>query len=324
MNQLLVFVCDGAPVRGEFVSIGSAWQNIVALRNDPPAVQKVMGEFVAAATLLTASIKLDGTLMIQAQSKGPIQLLVVECTSQLEIRASVSLNPDFGDIPDNATLAELLDAEGSGRLAITLDPIDRKPSQTPYQGIVALKRPSSTHPGLDEPIETVSEAIMQYMQHSEQIDTRIWLTSSSQSLGGFLLQRMPDAGGASQYDPKMMAEGWERIQMLGSTITNEELLKVSPETLLRRLFLEESERFGVRSFPIRLIRFACRCSRERVADVIRMLGQEEVDSILAELGAVETRCDFCGMQYRFDAVDCKQALTSTTLSDAVRPASKGH
>ncbi|NDF59038.1 MAG: Hsp33 family molecular chaperone HslO, partial [Burkholderiaceae bacterium] len=233
MNQLLVFVCDGAPVRGEFVSIGSAWQNIVALRNDPPAVQKVMGEFVAAATLLTASIKLDGTLMIQAQSKGPIQLLVVECTSQLEIRASVSLNPDFGDIPDNATLAELLDAEGSGRLAITLDPIDRKPSQTPYQGIVALKRPSSTHPGLDEPIETVSEAIMQYMQHSEQIDTRIWLTSSSQSLGGFLLQRMPDAGGASQYDPKMMAEGWERIQMLGSTITNEELLEVSPETLLR-------------------------------------------------------------------------------------------
>ncbi|NDH79843.1 MAG: hypothetical protein EBY70_06330 [Burkholderiaceae bacterium] len=95
-------------------------------------------------------------------------------------------------------------------------------------------------------------------------------------------------------------------------------------TLLRRLFLEESERFGVRSFPIRLIRFACRCSRERVADVIRMLGQEEVDSILAELGAVETRCDFCGMQYRFDAVDCKQALTSATLSDAVRPASKGH
>jgi molecular chaperone Hsp33 len=249
---------------------------------------------------------------------------VVECTSQLEIRASVSLNPDFGEIPDNATLAELLDAEGSGRLAITLDPIDRKPSQTPYQGIVALKRPSSTHPGLDEPIETVSEAIMQYMQHSEQIDTRIWLTSSSQSLGGFLLQRMPDAGGASQYDPKMMAEGWERIQMLGSTITNEELLEVSPETLLRRLFLEESERFGVRSFPIRLVRFACRCSRERVADVIRMLGQEEVDSILAELGAVETRCDFCGMQYRIDAVDCKQALTSATLSDAVRPASKGH
>ncbi|MEY3724263.1 MAG: hypothetical protein RLZZ365_198, partial [Pseudomonadota bacterium] len=128
------------------------------------------------------SLLLNGTLIIQAQSKGPIQLLVVECTSQLEIRASVTLNPDFDQIPDNATLAELLDAEGSGRLAITLDPVDRKPSQTPYQGIVALKRPSITHPpGLDEPVETVSEAIMQYMQSSEQIDTRIWLASSSQS-----------------------------------------------------------------------------------------------------------------------------------------------
>ena len=84
MNQLLVFVCDGAPVRGEFVSLGSAWQNMIERRNDPPIIQKVMGEFVAAATLLTASIKLDGTLIIQAQSKGPIQLLVVECTSNLE------------------------------------------------------------------------------------------------------------------------------------------------------------------------------------------------------------------------------------------------
>jgi molecular chaperone Hsp33 len=111
---------------------------------------------------------------------------------------------------------------------------------------------------------------------------------------------------------------------LGNTITNEELLTVSPETLLRRLFLEESTQYGVRSFPTRLVRFACRCSRQRVADVIRMLGQEEVDSILVEQGMVETTCDFCGMQYRFDPVDCKQAFASTTLTDAVRPPSKGH
>lgn len=324
MNQLLVFVCDGAPVRGEFVSIDSAWQQIQERRNDPPAVQKIMGEFIAAAALLTASIKLEGTLIIQAQSKGPITLLVVECTSQLDIRATVSLNPEFDQIPDNANLAELLDAEGSGRLAITLDPADRQPSQVPYQGIVSLMRDSHTHPGLLEPIETVSEAIGQYMQRSEQIDTHIWLASCAQSLGGFLLQRMPDTGGSPQYNPKMASEGWERIQILSNTITKEELLSIDPETLLRRLFLEESQRFGVRSFPPRDIRFRCRCSRERVADVIRMLGQEEVDGILSELGAFETSCDFCGMQYRFDAVDCKQAFASATLSDAVRPASKGH
>lgn len=324
MNELLVFVCDGAPVRGEFVSLGSTWQSIVERRNDPPAVQKLMGEFVAAATLLTASIKLNGTLIVQAQSKGPIQLLVVECTSQLEVRATVKLNPDVTEIPDNATLAELLDAEGSGRLAITLDPNDRKASQTPYQGIVALSRPSVTHPGLSEPIETVSEAIMLYMQNSEQLDTHVWLACNSETVGGFLLQRLPDNGGSSQYDPKMMTEGWQRIQMLGNTITKEELLTVSPETLLRRLFLEESSRYGVHRFPTRLVKFSCRCSRQRVADVIRMLGQEEVDSILAEQGAVETTCDFCGMQYRFDSVDCKQAFASSTLSDAVRPPSKGH
>ncbi len=238
MNELLVFVCDGAPVRGEFVSLGSTWQSIVERRNDPPAVRTLMGEFVAAATLLTASIKLDGTLIIQAQSKGPILLLVVECTSQLEIRATVKLNPDVTEIPDNATLAELLDAEGTGRLAITLDPSDRKASQAPYQGIVALNRPSATHPGLLEPVESVSEAIMLYMQNSEQLDTHVWLACGPDSVGGFLLQRLPDTGGASEYDPTMMREGWERIQILGNTITSEELLTVSPETLLRRLFLE--------------------------------------------------------------------------------------
>jgi molecular chaperone Hsp33 len=263
-------------------------------------------------------------LIIQAQSKGPILLLVVECTSQLEIRATVKLNPDVTEIPDNATLAELLDAEGTGRLAITLDPSDRKASQAPYQGIVALNRPSTTHPGLLEPVASVSEAIMLYMQNSEQLDTHVWLACGPDSVGGFLLQRLPDTGGASQYDPTMMREGWERIQILGNTITSEELLTVSPETLLRRLFLEESTQYGVRSFPTRLVRFACRCSRQRVADVIRMLGQEEVDGILAEQGAVETTCDFCGMQYRFDPVDCKQAFASSTLVDAVRPPSKGH
>ena len=121
-----------------------------------------------------------------------------------------------------------------------------------------------------------------------------------------------------------MSDGWQRIQMLGNTITKDELLTVSPETLLRRLFLEESSRYGVHSFPTRLVKFSCRCSRQRVADVIRMLGHDEVDSILAEQGLVETTCDFCGMQYRFDAVDCKQAFASSTLSDAVRPPSKGH
>ena len=126
MNELLVFMCDGAPVRGEIVSIGTAWQAILERRNDPPAVRKVLGDFVAAATLLSASLKFDGTLIIQAQSLGPISLLVVECKSDLSMRATVKLSVDPSEIPDDASLAHMLDASNSGRLVITLDPADRQ------------------------------------------------------------------------------------------------------------------------------------------------------------------------------------------------------
>ena len=203
MNELLVFICDGAPVRGEIVSIGSAWQAVLERRNDPPAVRKILGDFVGAATLLSASLKFDGTLIIQAQSKGPIQLLVVECKSDLSMRATVKLSVDPSEIDDRATLGELLDASNSGRLVITLDPADREPGQAPYQGIVALQEYFG-----DElrPVKNAAEAIVLYMQNSEQLDTRIWLSSDDKSVGGLLLQRLPDSGGHAHLDPQAAAE----------------------------------------------------------------------------------------------------------------------
>jgi len=321
MNELLVFVCDGAPVRGEIVSISTAWQAVLARRNDPPIIRQILGDFVAAATLLSASLKFDGTLIIQAQSKGPISLLVVECSSNLTMRATVKLSVEPTDIDPNATLADLLDAANTGRLVITLDPSDRQPGQPPYQGIVALHQ---DHEGVAIPVKNVAEAIMLYMRHSEQLETRIWLASNEKVVGGLLLQRLPNSGGHVHLDPQTAAEGWSRIQALGETITTDELLELSPETTLRRLFLNESSEAGVRAFPTRPIQFACRCSRLKVADVLRMLGEEEVNSILAEQGAVETGCDFCGKAYRFDAVDCIQVFKTDLLTDATRPPSGGH
>lgn len=321
MNELLVFICDGAPVRGEIVSIGSAWQAVLERRNDPPAVRRILGDFVGAATLLSASLKFDGTLIIQAQSKGPIQLLVVECKSDLSMRATVKLSVDPSEIAPDATLSDLLDATQSGRLVITLDPSDREPGQPPYQGIVALQEHQGT---VVKPVSSAAEAIALYMQNSEQLDTRIWLASNDTHIGGLLLQRLPNSGGHAHLDPHTAAEGWSRIQTLGETITDEELLNLPPETILRRLFLEESAQNGVRSFPARPIRFSCRCSRNKVADILRMLGEEEVQSILAEQGAVETICDFCAKPYRFDAVDCLQVFKTDLLSDATRPPSSGH
>ena len=321
MNELLVFVCDGAPVRGEIVSISTAWQAVLARRNDPPVIRQILGDFVAAATLLSASLKFDGTLIIQAQSKGPISLLVVECSSNLTMRATVKLSVEPTEIDPNATLADLLDAANTGRLVITLDPTERQPGQPPYQGIVALQQ---DHNGTAVPVKNAAEAIMLYMRHSEQLETRIWLASNEQVVGGLLLQRLPNSGGHVHLDPQTAAEGWSRIQALGETITNDELLELSPETTLRRLFLNESSEAGVRAFPTRPVQFACRCSRLKVADVLRMLGEEEVNSILAEQGAVETGCEFCGKAYRFDAVDCIQVFKTDLLTDATRPPSGGH
>lgn len=321
MNELLVFICDGAPVRGEIVSIGSAWQAILERRNDPPAVRRILGDFVGAATLLSASLKFDGTLIIQAQSKGPIQLLVVECKSDLSMRATIKLSTEPSAISDDATLGELLDAGNTGRLVITLDAADREPGQPPYQGIVALQDEVN---GITRPVANAAEAIALYMQRSEQLDTRIWLASNDHSVGGLLLQKLPNSGGHAHLEPQVAAEGWNRVQTLGQTITNEELLTLQPETILRRLFLEESTEYGVRSFPSRQIRFACTCSRNKVADVLRMLGESEVQSILEERGTVETICDFCLKPYRFDAVDCLQVFKTDSLSDATRPPTGSH
>ena len=237
------------------------------------------------------------------------------------MRATVKLSVDPSEIPAGASLGELLDAGNSGRLVITLDPADREPGQAPYQGIVALQEYQGE---VLQPVASAAEAIALYMQNSEQLDTRIWLASNESHIGGLLLQRLPNSGGHIHLDPQVAAEGWSRIQTLGETITDEELLTLPPETILRRLFLEESAENGVRSFPARPIRFACRCSRTKVADILRMLGEEEVQSILAEQGSVETICDFCAKPYRFDAVDCLQVFKTDLLSDATRLPSSGH
>jgi molecular chaperone Hsp33 len=237
------------------------------------------------------------------------------------MRATVKLSVEPTEIDPNATLADLLDAANTGRLVITLDPTERQPGQPPYQGIVALQQ---DHNGIAVPVKNAAEAIMLYMRHSEQLETRIWLASNEQVVGGLLLQRLPNSGGHVHLDPQTAAEGWSRIQALGETITTDELLELSPETTLRRLFLNESSEAGVRAFPARTVQFACRCSRLKVADVLRMLGEEEVNSILAEQGAVETGCEFCGKAYRFDAVDCIQVFKTDLLTDATRPPSGGH
>ncbi|MBU3584708.1 Hsp33 family molecular chaperone HslO [Polynucleobacter sp. AM-26B4] len=314
-DSLQVFVFDGAPVRGEIVNIRDSWQAILARKDYPPAVKKLLGDLVAAGVLLCGTLKFNGSMIIQAQGNGAVRLLVLECNEHLVIRATAKLNEDIdlSTLPDDANLSDLINPDGQGRLVITLDPADRKPGQNPYQGIVAL----SDH---GEPVTSIAQAITLYMRDSEQLETRLWLASDEDSCGGLLLQRLPNMGGQLKMDDEMAAEGWSRLQMLSDTVTNEELLSLEPKVLMNRLYLDESAHHGVRSFDERPIKFGCHCSRIKVADMLKMLGEEEVNSILLEKDAVETNCDFCGQIYIFDAVDCKQIFASPTIVDAVKQA----
>jgi molecular chaperone Hsp33 len=314
-DSLQVFVFDGAPVRGEIVNIRDSWQAILARKDYPPAVKKLLGDLVAAGVLLCGTLKFNGSMIIQAQGNGAVRLLVLECNEHLVIRATAKLNDDIdlSTLADDANLSDLINPDGQGRLVITLDPADRKPGQNPYQGIVAL----SDH---GEPVTSIAEAITLYMRDSEQLETRLWLASDEDSCGGLLLQRLPNMGGQLKMDDETATEGWSRLQMLSDTVTNEELLSLEPKVLMNRLYLDESAHHGVRSFDERPIKFGCRCSRIKVADMLKMLGEEEVNSILLEKDTVETNCDFCGQVYIFDAVDCKQIFASPTMVDAVKQA----
>jgi molecular chaperone Hsp33 len=314
-DSLQVFVFDAAPVRGEIVNIRDSWQAILARKDYPPAVKKLLGDLVAAGVLLCGTLKFNGSMIIQAQGNGAVRLLVLECNEHLVIRATAKLSEDIdlSTLPDDANLSDLINPDGQGRLVITLDPADRKPGQNPYQGIVALSDDG-------EPVKTIAQAITLYMRDSEQLETRLWLASDEDSCGGLLLQRLPNMGGQLKMDDEMAAEGWSRLQMLSDTVTDEELLSLEPKVLMNRLYLDESAHHGVRSFDERPIKFGCRCSRIKVADMLKMLGEEEVNSILLEKDSVETNCDFCGQVYIFDAVDCKQIFASPTIVDAVKQA----
>ncbi|MEO8281560.1 MAG: Hsp33 family molecular chaperone HslO, partial [Ideonella sp.] len=201
-----------------------------------------------------------------------------------------------------AGIAALLNPGGTGRCAITLDPTDRLPGQQPYQGVVPL------HGDHGEPLQQLSEVLEHYMLQSEQLDTRLVLAANDDVAAGLLIQRMPVEGDANlgwqrNEDGIGLSEDFNRIAMLAATLTAEELLTLDVDSVLRRLFWEETLR---RFEPMRGElgpRFVCSCSRERVAQMLSNLGRDEVESVVEERGQVEVGCDFCGIKYHFDAVD---------------------
>jgi molecular chaperone Hsp33 len=266
------FIFEDSPIRGEVVSLEQSWQEILQRQDYPAVLKPILGELVAAAFLLTANLKFDGTLIMQLQGTGAVSLIVIECTSDLTIRATAKW--DDSQPLAEAPLKELLQ---DGQFVITLDPTG---NQQAYQGIVALKG------------KTVADMITHYMQQSEQLDTALWLTANDEHASGLLLQRLPTQQEEENDD-------WVRIHMLAKTLTMDELLLLDKVTLLRRLFHEED----IRLFEPEHTRFACTCSAEKVGNMLQILGQEEIQSILDEQGTIEVHCEFCNTRYEYDTVD---------------------
>ena len=295
-DVLLPFLFEGADVRGAVVSLETAWREVLTRHAYPLPVRTLLGEAMAASVLLSSTLKFDGTLILQtqaAQREAPVRLLVVECNADLTLRATAKLGAewDAAALLEGHTLASLV---GDGKLVITLDPREQEgggrggaAGQAAYQGVVPLEG------------EHLAAALENYMLRSEQLDTRIFLAADEQRAAGLLIQRLPGEGGHAHADT---GSKWPDAAVLAATITAQELLTLAPREVMRRLFHE----FDLRVFGERTAAFKCTCSRERVSGMLRALGREEVDGIVAELGAVTVNCEFCNQAYGFDAVDAVQ------------------
>jgi molecular chaperone Hsp33 len=305
MSELHKFLFEGLPVRGMLVRLTDGWQEVLRRRasREPwsPEVASLVGQMCAAGVLMQSNIKFDGALVVQVQGDGPVPLAVAEVQPNLRFRGTATVT---GPVPAGAGLAAMVNVHGQGRCAITLDPAERQPGQQPYQGVVAL------HGDQGEPLQALSEVLEHYMLQSEQLDTRLVLAANGEIAAGLLIQRLPVEGegnlGARNEDQIGLNEDFNRVAHLAATLTAEELLTLDAATILRRLFWEED----LRLFEPQAPAFACRCSRERVRGMLLSLGREESESLIAERGEVEVGCEFCGLQYRFDAVDIGEMFTA--------------
>ncbi|HKJ08780.1 MAG TPA: Hsp33 family molecular chaperone HslO [Gammaproteobacteria bacterium] len=281
-DTLQRFVLERTNVRGELVHLDATWRAVLERHDYPAPVRDLLGEAMAAAALLAATVKTDGSLIVQVQSDGPVRLLVVQAEAGRTLRGMAQWK---GEVPAGS-LDRMV---GHGRLAITLDPgLGRER----YQGIVPL-----------EGHRTLSAALEDYFARSEQLPTRLWLAADGARTAGMLLQALPGA----EPDP----DAWERASHLGATLTSGELLELPSREILRRLFHEED----VRVFDPEPVSFRCGCSRQRIARVLRGLGYDEVRSILDEQGAVESRCEFCNQRYVFDRVDVEELFAAADQPD---------
>lgn len=279
INEIQRFSFDNSNVRGERVLLNDAYQEIIKRKQYPLALEKLLGEFVAAIALLRDIVKIDGVLSIQAKGYGFLSTLMTECDEHQNLRGIAQWD-DSQEVPEVISLKEVLKG---GYLAITIQPRNGQR----YQGIVEIVG------------DTLSECLEQYFSQSEQLPSRVWLAANGAQCGGLFLQRLPEEQ-AKEGDE----DAWERLTHLASTVKEDELLGLETGELLHRLYHEEE----VRLYDTKVMQFGCSCSRQRTLDAVMSLGTEEIRELLIEQGSVKVDCQFCAEKYEFTEGDLVDLL----------------
>lgn len=271
------FLFEGLDIRGAVVHLGDAWQQMQVDRDYQPTVAQLLGETAAVTALIAGQLKQPGRLTLQLRGNGPVQLLVMDCNEQLQMRGMARSNPVVLPAP----VPELLGAHQGGQLMMSLDlPTARQP----YQSFV---------PMVGDSIAAIFE---HYLEQSEQLPSRLFASAGPQAAACLFLQKMPDA---DLRDP----DGWTRITQLAATMKTAELLDLDAEALLGRLFHEEIEQRGVRLYDPQTIVYHCPEDWTKVHDMIRGIGREDAETILAQHGEILIRDDICNRDYRFSRED---------------------
>lgn len=275
-NMLHRYLFEDLSVRGELVQLDDTYQQMIASQAYPTAVQHLIGELLVATSLLTATLKFEGSITLQLQGDGPVSLVVINGDNNQQVRGVARWQ---GDIAEDAGLHDML---GKGHLVITIEP---KQGER-YQGVVGLEG------------ATLAEVLEGYFLRSEQLKTHLWIRVGQQAgkacAAGMLLQIVPDGKGSS--------DDIEHLAQLTNTIKNEELFTLPAEELLYRLYNQEK----VQLFTPQAVSFRCGCSRERSGAAIVTVARDEINDILAQEGVVSLHCDYCGTTYSFDAAQVSE------------------
>ena len=284
-DQLHRYLFENYAVRGELVTVSETWKQMLENHNYPQPVKTILGELLVATSLLTATLKFAGDITVQLQGDGPMNLAVINGNNRQQMRGVARVQ---GDIPEGADMKTLV---GNGYLVITITPEEGER----YQGVVGLEG------------DTLAACLEDYFLRSEQLPTRLFIrtgeVAGTPAAGGMLLQVLPAQ--------ETQAEDFQHLSILTETIKADELLTLAAEDVLHRLYHEEE----VRLYDPQDVEFKCTCSRERCADALKTLPDEEVNSIIAEEGEIDMNCDYCGTHYLFNSMDIAEIRNNASPAD---------